>query len=106
MSEYDPTATASALLLDAQKLISNERARDHGNMMDLHQTISRLWSTYISAATKQEVEICPLDVATMMELLKVSRRLHGDHKRDHYLDAAGYAAIAYAVSYQTRDRQE
>ena len=98
-----PTDTAAQLLRDAADLISSDRAQDHGDMMMTHLTIAEMWSSYLSALLRREVEVGPHDVATMMELLKISRRVTGSHKRDHYLDGAGYAAIAYAAAAEFDD---
>ena len=93
-----PTDTAVKLLTDAAALIGGERAKDHGDMVCLHITIADMWSAYLSALHGDEVRVTACDVSTMMELLKICRRTTGGHRRDHYLDSAGYAAIAYAVA--------
>lgn len=96
--EYDPIATTSALLQEAAEAIAGPKAYEHGNMLELHLTIAAYWQTYLRTSTKlATIEVKPEDVATMMELLKIARRLHGSKKHDHYMDAAGYAAIAFAV---------
>ena len=93
-----PTDTAVQLLRDAADIISGDRAKDHGDMVCLHNMIAEMWSSYLSSLQGDEVMIGPSDVASMMELLKICRRTTGTPRRDHFLDSAGYAAIAYAVS--------
>jgi hypothetical protein len=102
MSEYkyDAIDTAVNLLHEAGHAVGGDKAYEHGDMMKLHQTIAELWNTYLTATNGTHVNVCPEDVATMMELLKIARRVHGSKKNDHYMDAAGYAAIAWAVSYK------
>lgn len=98
MSER-PTETAVNLLSEAAVALSDEKAFEHGEMMALHSTIAEFWATYLNTTNHDiQIKVSPEDVATMMELLKISRRLHGAKKHDHYMDAAGYAAIAFAVS--------
>jgi hypothetical protein len=98
MSE-SPTETATNLLSEAALALSDEKAFEHGEMLALHATIADFWETYLNATNSDiQIKVMPEDVATMMELLKISRRLHGSKKHDHYMDAAGYAAIAFAVS--------
>jgi hypothetical protein len=96
--EPSNTTVAASILDEARDAIVGDKAYEHGDMLRLHQTIAELWNTYLSATNGQHVNVCPEDVATMMELLKVARRVHGSKKHDHYMDAAGYAAIAFAVS--------
>jgi len=99
MNNVAPTEEAHNLLLEVAGLISGDKAVEHGEMFALHSAIAQLWTTYLTAANKAAVSVEPEDVASLMELLKIARRVHGEKKRDHYMDAAGYAAISYAVAY-------
>jgi hypothetical protein len=68
--------------------------------------IGNLWSEFIRSSTKHRtqggdftsvdsVNITPADVARMMDLLKISRSVHGDPLNvDNYVDGAGYQALA------------
>lgn len=84
---------AKEVLTTAASLIGGDRAEQHGDMGHVHIAIATLWVGYFYAKG-DEVVITPTDVANMMELLKIARRLCGEYNADDYIDAAGYAAIA------------
>ncbi|MCR4341662.1 MAG: DUF6378 domain-containing protein [Gemmatimonadaceae bacterium] len=42
--------------------------------------------------------LTPLDVANMMEAMKIARRKSGSHNIDDYIDGAGYAACAGEIA--------
>ena len=76
-------------------MLGGDRATTHGNMMENHENIASLWDAYITNKFDTEAwTISALDVANMMELLKVARRQSGAHNIDDYIDGAGYAAVA------------
>lgn len=81
-------ALATDLLSEARDLIGGERARQHGDLRECHQTTARLWTAYLG------VQITPVEVAQCLCLLKMARSRTGEHHRDSYRDEAGYAAIA------------
>lgn len=72
-------------------MVSGERAKTHGNYIDNHENIARLWSAYLNS------EIRPDQVAAMMALLKLARTMTGTFNRDDYDDAASYIGIAGAL---------
>lgn len=85
----------------AADLVGGDRARTHGSKVENHANIAALWSGYLgnkARAGRFAAEITALDVANMMELLKVARRQAGAHNPDDYIDGAGYAAVAGEIA--------
>ena len=76
------------ILETSLNLVSGNRNDTHGDKLKNHQNIADLWSAYLG------IEITPMQVATLMVLLKVARTKEGSHNIDDYIDACGYAAIA------------
>jgi hypothetical protein len=72
----------------ASKLVSGERAKQHGDMFHSHDRIAKFWSAYLGNTINAH------DVACMMALLKIARTKSGETNPDDYIDMAGYAAIA------------
>lgn len=84
---------ASSVLSEAANIVGGARNTTHGDKERSFAAIAGLWNAYL-AARKTGGEITPRDVAWMMTLLKIGRSVQGQSIRDHYVDAAGYAAIA------------
>lgn len=88
---------ATDILDDARAIVGGDRASTHGDKVTNHQNIARLWSAYLWNSGA-EIDLSPLDVANMMELLKIARRQAGAHNVDDYVDGAGYAACAGEIA--------
>jgi hypothetical protein len=87
--------TASEICVEAAKLVNGDRSSTHGDSVQNHKAIADVWNGYLMARARiTEVELDAHDVANMMELLKVARRLTGAFNPDDYIDGAGYAAVA------------
>lgn len=80
--------TKQGLLEDVLKIVTGDRARTHGDVVDNHQNIARLWSAYLQR------DVTADQVAIMMVLLKVARTQLGALNRDDYVDMIGYGAVA------------
>jgi hypothetical protein len=80
------------ILQQAEKLVSGDRDKTHGEKLTNHKNIALLWSAYL------EMKITPKDVAILMVLLKLARTKAGEHNLDDYVDACGYSAIAGELS--------
>ena len=65
-----------------------ERGACYGESEKSLSDIASYWSMYLNHV------IAPRDVALMMLLLKISRAESSPNHRDHYIDMAGYAALA------------
>lgn len=98
------TATCAAILAEAARITSGDRAATHGDKTLNHAIIAQLWNAYLQVVPRTALRAD--DVATMMELLKIARRLTGAFNSDDYIDAAGYAGIAGEIAHQCqRDSQ-
>lgn len=86
------------ILETSKNLVSNDRNDKHGDKVDNHENIARLWSGFIQNKTKLNINILPEDVANMMALLKIARTQAGQHNPDDYVDACGYSAIAGEIA--------
>ena len=90
-------STAVIVLDSAKATVMSERGNQHGNAQSTFDSIGAMWSVYLAGRyPKHNVPIMSAyDVAQMMVLLKVVRASQGDIKHhDHYVDAAGYSALA------------
>ena len=85
------TSRRSTILETAHDLITEDREAVYGAPADNFGMIAKYWATYLSR------DISANDVCSMMELLKIARRKSNTRYADNYIDAAGYAALAYEV---------
>lgn len=85
---------AGDILRATADIVDGDRDKVHGNKERSFNTIAELWTSYLKAMTYFVDKITAEDVANMMALLKIGRICHGTPVRDHYMDAAGYMAIA------------
>jgi hypothetical protein len=88
---------ATNILTEAAGIVGGVRQTTHGAKERSFIAISELWNTYLRNRVLPDgtdSSISPVDVAQMMVLLKIARSIQGKPARDHYLDEAGYAAIA------------
>lgn len=87
---------AEEICRKAAELVSDSRHKQHGEKLINHQAIAAVWNGYLLAreVSSKPMQLSAVDVANMMELLKVARRLNGDVNVDDAIDSAGYAAIA------------
>ena len=85
-----------SVLMEAHRVINGERQQQYGSPEDSHTVIAEMWSGYLQArqSAGHSAALAPSDVAHMMVLFKIARQLNGAGKRDNYVDAAGYIAIA------------
>ena len=82
------------ILEKTKKLVSKDRAEKHGDKVENHENIARLWTGVLQNKTKLNIVILPEDVANMMTLLKIARSQGGSFNSDDFVDACGYSAIA------------
>jgi len=87
----------------------NDRGDDYGDMHKMAETVSSLWSGYLSARTKIEGHdehstiITGQDFLRMMAMLKWCREFN-KHKDDNLLDAAVYSTMAEAHGRYVSDK--
>jgi hypothetical protein len=81
-------------------ITSGPREISYGEKIKNHSNIANLWSAYLDR------EITARDVSLMMVLLKVARTKLGPHNEDHYVDGAGYMAIAGEISDDNKEDKQ
>lgn len=87
------------ILEEAAKVVGGDRQRSHGAPERNFATIARYWGLWLG--DRLTGRLTPADVAMMMALLKVSRIQSGTSGfSDHYVDMAGYAALAGELAHQ------
>ena len=86
------------ILEQTKKLVSTDREDKHGDKVQNHENIARLWSGFLQNKTKLNIQLLPEDVANLMALLKIARTQAGQHNIDDYVDACGYSAIAGEIA--------
>lgn len=89
---------AADICAKASELVGGDRAATHGDKLTNHDNIAALWFAYLHNAFMPGFMLTALDVANMMELLKIARRMAGAHNIDDYVDGAGYAACAGEIA--------
>lgn len=83
----------SEILREAERIIYGDREDEYGSPAVNLQATADLWSAYLENQLSKPIR--PYDVALMMVLLKVSRAKNGGQmSMNHFVDIAGYAAIA------------
>lgn len=89
----------AALLLEAKKIVTQDREAEHGKAEDNFATIAKLWDAYLESRDNNGASngLGAVDVAAMMILLKVARISSNPNSRDNWLDTAGYAACGWGI---------
>lgn len=83
--------TRSEILTKANACVCGDREQDYGSPERNFQTIADLWTTYLEGRGENFC-FSPVDVASMLALLKIARIASGHAKADNWIDLAGYAA--------------
>ena len=94
----DRSMTAGDICQRAADLVGGDRAATHGPKEKNHQNIAVMWNAYLSIRPDPDAPISELDVAIMMNQMKVSRTQTGKHNPDDYVDMAGYAGVAGEIA--------
>ena len=83
-------------LEEAKQIITGERQDSYGNPEDSFSLIAEYWDSYLRRRnlTIDVRGVTALDVSHMMVLFKLARCQGQAPKRDNYIDAQGYLAIA------------
>ena len=88
----EPTADKPTILDEAKQIVYIDKRDECGGIVPGMRVTAALWNAYLKGLSGRDIG--PHDVATMMILLKVSRAVFSPSKRDHWVDIAGYAAVA------------
>ena len=92
------------ILKKAEQLVSDDRAKTHGDKIVNHENIARLFSAYLTNKFQAVLNLTAEDVAQLMTLLKIARSQAGTHNVDDYIDGVGYQAIAGHIA-EARDKK-
>ena len=87
----DPTSSpslASDILNQARAIVSGSRQTVNGKPERSFAQLAQMWSAYLGAP------VTDVDCAQMLALLKMVRAKSGVTKGDHFVDQAGYSALA------------
>ena len=80
--------TRKSIIEKVARTILGERQDTYGSPENSFQLIADYWGLYLG------MDISSVQVADMMELLKIARRQNQPFHLDNYIDSAGYAIIA------------
>jgi len=95
-----PLSEREKLLVEAARLISDDRDEDYGDPLSNFSRIARMFNCYKGAEfTKLE----PEDIAVINILQKISRISNTPEHGDSWTDIAGYAALGYEVTLKKED---
>jgi hypothetical protein len=86
MTRKKNVVTRSSVLDNAKEYVIKDRASTHGDMEDNFSTIAKYWSVHLDA------DLTAVDVAVMMNLLKVARIKSSPKNIDNWEDGCGYLA--------------
>jgi hypothetical protein len=91
--------TSGNMLREAALIVDGARQTTHGGKERSFKAIADLWNAYLNGRVIDGRDaamagVSPFDVAQMMVLVKIARSIQGKPIRDHFVDEAGYAAIA------------
>lgn len=86
---------AATLLTEAAQIVAGPRNTTHGDKERSFAVIAEFWNCYLAGRARgADQRIREVDVAQMMVLMKIARSIQGEPIRDHFVDQAGYSAIA------------
>jgi len=86
---------AADIINHAASLVSGDRAKQHGDMLRVHERTAAVWSAYLGI---EGAPIKPYQVAFMMAQLKMIRADEGSFNLDDFVDVAGYAGCAGEIA--------
>lgn len=97
MDKEEAVNTQTKILQEAIKVLGN-RGIDHGRFTETYKQAAVLWGGYLSKRG-YHLLIEASDVLFMLALMKIARANCGNVQQiEHYIDAAGYVALAGAAS--------
>lgn len=81
----------------ASDLVGGDRAEAYGDAYEGWSKTAAVWNAIRLAAGKP-ADIDAHMALSMMEGLKIVRRFTGPYSADHYIDGAGYSALAGEIA--------
>lgn len=92
MNTNNPKFTRTHILDTAAELTYKTRDAEYGSASQNFKDIADLWSSYLDHT------VSVVDVAIMMNLLKVARLKRNPQHRDSWIDGCGYLALGGELS--------
>ena len=89
--------TRTETLQAAEKAVNGDRQGEYGTPENNFKNIAGFWSLYLSSRLNKEIELQPVDVAVMLDLMKTARLIQSPRKLDTWIDKAGYAACGAEI---------
>jgi hypothetical protein len=80
---------AAKVCHEAASLLDGDRAKQHGDKLDLHKTMAALFAAYLGIPVK------PSQAAMLEVLMKAARTKHGLLNEDDFRDGSAYFGIAW-----------
>lgn len=97
MEQLELFPELSATSLDkAKEIIYGDREGTYGSPDKNLKTIAKMWTAYLESRLNMRnlrVDLTPVDVCWMMNLLKTARAAHDSTHKDNEVDAIGYIAL-------------
>jgi hypothetical protein len=81
-----------SVLKEAEEIVSTDRQRYYGHPLENFKRIAEYWNVRLKDKLKEPISF--QDVGMMMVLMKMARE-ENMHKRDNYVDIAGYTNAVY-----------
>lgn len=91
-SPSSPKTITKEELLDRAKATVADRGLNYGKPKDNFARIARYWNVHLQNRYGEPTAIDAVDVALMMNLMKVARLDNEPRHLDSWIDMAGYAA--------------
>lgn len=85
---FDRRQEPQTVLTEARDIIAGDREQTHGEPAKNLSAIAAMWSPIFGAT------VTPEQVCLAMIALKVARAINSPQHRDHWVDIAGYVALA------------
>lgn len=95
---FDVKTVREEVLLEAADIITHDRNSSHGDPEDNFRDIAAFWNIYMGDRLAPGGQLKPYDVAAFMILVKMARVRFSPHRRDHWVDTAGYAGCGCEVA--------
>lgn len=94
----------SDLLKEVAEIVQGHRSKDYGPpSVNLDHRTAKLWNAYLESVSSFG-KLDGIDVCNMMILVKMARIMQDIHVKDNYADIAGYAAAAWEISNNIRQK--
>lgn len=90
----------TAILAEAERIVSIDRAATHGDAEDSFDTIAEYWTAFLQRERiiEKGIKITSRQTGMMMALFKIARTHNNPKHRDNYVDIAGYIACSGEIA--------